>query len=148
MATYTQILYHLVFSTKYRRPVLILEKRDELFKYIWGILQNKQCFLYRINGVEDHLHIATHIHPTIALSSLIKEIKVSSSIWIKENKVFPDFTSWQVGYGGFTCSHRGMHRLIKYIKNQEIHHRKENSMAEIKRLLKEHGVKYDKKYLL
>lgn len=67
MSTYTQVLYQIVFSTKHRTPSLIEENRERLFKDIWGILNNKNCHLYRINGVEDHLHIATHIHPSVAL---------------------------------------------------------------------------------
>ena len=89
MSTYTQILYQLVFSTKYRERTMIKENRPELFKYIWGILKHNKCHLYRINGVEDHLHIVTHLHPTVALSSLIKDIKVSSSKHIKEHNLFP-----------------------------------------------------------
>ena len=79
MSTYTQILYQIVFSTKYRKKVLIKEHREKLYKYIWGILKNKKCVLYQINGVEDHLHIATHVHPTVDVSSLVKDIKTASS---------------------------------------------------------------------
>ena len=73
MSTYTQILYQIVFSTFNRDHTLVNPKRSELFKYIWGILRNKNCHLYRINGVADHVHIVTHIHPLIALSSLVKD---------------------------------------------------------------------------
>jgi REP element-mobilizing transposase RayT len=79
MSTYTQILYHVTFSTKQRKPTLKKENRSKLFKYIWGVLQNKNCHLYRINCVEDHLHIITHLHPTVALSDLIKDIKLSTT---------------------------------------------------------------------
>ena len=102
MGTYTQILYQIIFSTKYREPVMIKANRVELFKYITGILENKKCKLYQINGVEDHLHILTHIHPSVSLSDLVKDIKVASSIFIKEKKLFPGFIGWQVGYGAFT----------------------------------------------
>ena len=67
MSTYTQILYQIVFSTKYREPTLLKENREELFKYIWGILKNKNCHLYRVGGIEDHIHIVTHIHPMLSL---------------------------------------------------------------------------------
>ncbi len=89
MSTYSQIMYQIVFSTKRREPVLTKGKRPELFKYIWGILKNKKCHLYRINGVQDHLHIATHLHPTVALASLVKDIKVASSK-SKKGNCFPD----------------------------------------------------------
>jgi len=81
MGTYTQILYQIVFSTKDRKNTLYKKNRDKLFRYIQGILKNKKCVLYEINGIENHVHLATHIHPTIAVSSLVKDIKVSSSIW-------------------------------------------------------------------
>ena len=102
MSTYTQILYQIVFSTKHREPTLIKQNREELFRFIWGILEKKNCHLYRINGVEDHIHVLTHIHPTVSLSSLIKDIKVSSALHIKNQKLFHDFTAWQEGYGAFS----------------------------------------------
>ena len=75
MSTYTQIIYQIVFGTKFRENTLTKNNRENLFKYISGLLKNKKCHLYRINGVEDQLHIVTHLHPTIALSSLVKDIK-------------------------------------------------------------------------
>ena len=75
MSTYTQILYHITFATKHRRPSLKQDNRTRLFKFIWGLLNKKNCHLYRINGVEDHIHIITHLHPQIALCDLVKDIK-------------------------------------------------------------------------
>lgn len=147
MSTYTQILYHIVFSTKGRIPALSKPNREEMFKYITGILQNKKCHLYAINGVEDHIHIATHIHPTIAPSDLVKDIKLASTELIKLKKLFPNFIGWQEGYGGFTCSYNQKDWLIDYVKNQEVHHHKENFIDEYKRLLEEFGVEFDVKYL-
>ena len=147
MSTYTQILYQIVFSTKKRERALIKDNRKELFSYIWGILQKKKCHLYRINGVEDHLHIVTHLHPTIALSDLVKDIKVASSAYIKEKVLFPDFNAWQEGYGAFTYSIKDKDRLIEYVKNQEEHHKTVTYQEELIALLNEHGVKFDPKYL-
>ena len=76
MSTYTQILYQVVYSTKYRTKALNKENRNKLFKYIAAILRNKNCHVYQINGVEDHIHIITHLHQSIALASLIKDIKI------------------------------------------------------------------------
>ena len=148
MSTYTQILYQIVFSTKEREPTLIEENQEKLYRYIWGVLKNKKCRLYRINGVEDHLHILTHIHPTVALSDLIKDIKLSSSDLIKEEALFPKFKGWQVGYGAFTYSFEAKDRLISYIKNQKEHHKKASFREEYIALLKEHGVEFEEKYLL
>jgi len=148
MSTYTQILYQIVFSTKYRERTLTKNNRDELFKYISGLLKNKKCHLYIINGVEDHIHIITHIHPTIALSSLVKDIKVASSLHIKEKNLFLDFISWQEGYGAFTYSIKEKDRLIEYVKNQEEHHKTKTFKDEFIELLNEHGIEFDEKYLL
>ena len=148
MSTYTQILYQIVFSTKYRESTLTKNKRDELFKYIWGLLKNKKCHLYRINGVEDHLHIVTHLHPTVSLSSLVKDIKVASSLYIKEQNLFENFTSWQEGYGAFTYTIKEKDRLIEYVKNQEAHHSIKTFKQEYIELLTEHGIEFDEKYLL
>jgi REP element-mobilizing transposase RayT len=126
---------------------MLKPNRDQLYKYIWGILQNKRCHLYRINGVEDHLHIVTHLHPSVALAGLIKDIKIASSLFIKEQSLFPDFVSWQEGYGAFTYSIKERERLINYVKNQEEHHKKSSFKEEFIALLNEHGVAFDEKYL-
>ena len=148
MSTFTQILYHIVFSTKNRDRTLTADQRHQLFEYVWGILKNKNCHLYRINGVEDHIHIATHLHPTIALALLVKDIKLASSAFIKDNNVFKNFTGWQEGYAAFTYSFKDKDKLIEYIKNQEEHHRKISYKEELITMLKEHGVEFEEKYLL
>ena len=148
MSTYTQILYQIVFSTKGRETTLSNPNRQELFKYISGILNNKNCHLYRINGVEDHLHIVTHLHPSVSLSSLLKDIKLASSEHIKKSGLFQNFRGWQDGYGAFTYSIKEKDRLIEYVKNQEEHHKTKTFKEEYIELLKEHGIVFDEKYLL
>lgn len=148
MGTYTQIIYQLVFSTKNRAHTLTDEKRNELFSYISGILKNKKCHLYQIGGVTDHIHIITHIHPSVALSDLIKDIKLASSAFIKTQKLFPEFNGWQDGYGAFTYSIEAKEKLITYVKNQEDHHHKKSFFEEYKELLQEHKIEFDEKYLL
>ncbi len=148
MATYTQILYQIVFSTKNREKALIKNHREKLFRYIWGILKNKKCILYQINGVDDHLHIATHVHPTVAVASLVKDIKVSSSDWIKGQGLFPKFKAWQVGYGAFTYSVNEKKALVNYIKKQEEHHKTISFREEYIELLQEHNIEFNEKYLL
>ncbi len=147
MSSYTQSVYQLVFSTKYREKTLIKSDREELFRYIWGILKSKKCHLYRIGGIEDHIHILTHIHPSIAVASLVKDIKLASSDYIKEQNLFPHFGGWQIGYGSFTYSYSDKDHLIEYVKNQEKHHHVHSFKEELIELLKEHGVEFDEKYL-
>jgi REP element-mobilizing transposase RayT len=148
MSTYTQILYQLVFSTYKREKTLTSENRKELFQYIWGILKNKQCHLYRLNGVEDHIHIITHIHPTLAPANLVKDIKIASSAMINEKNLFTNFNGWQDGYGAFTYSVKEKERLTEYVKNQEEHHKTLTFKEEYIALLKEHEIEFDEKYLL
>jgi putative transposase len=148
MSTYTQILYQIVFGTKNREMVLSKNRRDDLYKYISGVLENKKCHLYRIGGVEDHIHIITHLHPGISLSDLVKNIKLSSSEYIKSNKLFSDFNGWQEGYGAFTYSIKQKDVLIEYVKNQEEHHRIKTFKEEYLELLHENGIEYNEKYLL
>lgn len=148
MSTYTQILYQIIFSTKNRERVLDGNNRELLFKYIWGVLKNNKCHLYRINGIEDHIHIVMHLHPSVALSSLIKDIKSSSNVYIKENKLFENFKGWQDGYGAFTYSSDSKNKLIDYVKNQEQHHKTTTFREEYLELLKEHKIEFDERYLL
>ena len=103
--------------------------------------------LYRINGVEDHVHIFTSLHPTVCLAELIKDLKVASNEWIKEQKAFPGFTNWQDSYGAFTHSNNDKDRIIEYIKNQQEHHKQESFTDEFRRLLVEAGIEFDEKYL-
>jgi REP element-mobilizing transposase RayT len=121
MSTHTAISYHIVFSTKNLAPVLRRERREDLFRYIWGIIKNRHAHLYRVNGVEDHLHILSSPHPTVSLADFVKDIKTGSALWIKENSVFSRFSHWQEGYAAFTCSRRDVDGLIEYIKGQEEH---------------------------
>jgi REP element-mobilizing transposase RayT len=148
MATHTQLLYHFVFSTKHREPTIVPYQKKRLFTYIHQLLTNKNCHLYRINGVEDHLHILTHVHPAIAISSLIKDIKLAADDFIKKEDLFPKFKGWQDGYGAFSESIKAKDRLISYVKNQEEHHRNLSFLEEYKILLKEHEIQFDEKYLL
>jgi len=140
MSTYTQILYQIVFGTRKHQPTLLKEHRKDLFKYIYGILKNKNCHLSQINGVENHIHIVTHLHPATSLASLIKDIKLAGSDYIKENRLFPQFDGWQDGYGAFTCHIDQKDPLIEYVKHQEEHHRTVTFREELIELFNEHGI--------
>ncbi len=145
---YRQIFYQIVFGTKHRKPTINKESETELYKYIYGIIKNKKCKLYRINGIDDHIHIMSDLHPTICLSDYVKDIKVASSIWMKESGKFPLFEGWQDKYGAFTCSIREKDMIINYIKNQKEHHKTESFYDEFRRLLIENEIEFDEKYLL
>lgn len=147
MGTFRQIYYQIIFGTKHREPTINEKNEPELYKYIWGILKNKNCKLYRINGIQNHIHIFCDLHPSISLSNLVKDIKISTNLWMKQSGLFPEFTEWQEGYGAFTYSIREKEMIINYIKNQKEHHKNETFEEEYKRILKEEGIEFDEKYL-
>jgi len=147
MSTYTQIIYHIVFSTKNREPVLCGTKRPDLFRYVCGILKSKKCHVFRINGVSDHLHILCSLHPTVCLANLIKDIKLGVSQWNKDTQAFPNFTYWQNGYGAFTLSIAEKDAAIEYIKAQEEHHSQKPFLDELRDMLRQAGIEFEGKYL-
>ena len=144
---YTQIIYQVVFATKYRRKVLTKPNRDNLIGYFYGLFKKKKCFVHAINGVSDHFHFVFALHPTVALSDLVKDLKLSSHYRIKDAEWFPEFDRWCTGYAAFTYSKEALPNLIRYVANQERHHGEETSLEELRRLLDDHGVAYDEAYL-
>ena len=113
-----------------------------------GSSEKQEMSFISIGGVEDHLHIVTHLHPAVALADLVKDIKLSSADHIKTKNLFQNFNGWQEGYGAFTYSIDAKENLISYVKNQEEHHRKKTYIEEFKALLQEHQIEFDEKYLL
>ncbi len=146
MSSYRQILYHLIFRTKDSRKTLAQIHSRELYAYILGFIKNNNGFLYRINGIEDHLHILCDLHPSIALANYMRDLKTSSSIWLKQSGKFPEFEGWADGYAALTYSWKNKDMIVNYIKNQQEHHKKESFGEELRRLLQEHGIEFDEKY--
>lgn len=123
------------------------EFHTELYKYIWGIIKNRKCVLYQINGTENHIHILSDLHPTVALSNYIKEIKVASNKWMKESGNFPNFKSWAEGSCSLTYSLKDKDTILRYIKNQKEHHKRISFEDEYRSLLEEHGIEWDERYI-
>lgn len=146
MSSYRQILYHLIFRTKDGKRTLNQTHNNELFAYILGIIKNKNCVLYRINGIEDHIHLLSDLHPGLALANYVKDIKVASSIWLKQHRDFYNFSGWADGYGALTYAWHDKDRIVDYIRNQQEHHRQESFNAEYRRLLEEQGIKIDERF--
>ena len=145
--TYTQLLFHVVFSTKGRQRTLPDGHRELLYRYIWGIHKNLNCHLYRIGAIDDHVHVLTAMPTTLALADYVKEVKAGSSRWLKEQEEFRRFEGWQDGYGAFTATFAEKDSLIEYIKGQAERHRTQSLLDEYRRLLRENGVPYDERYL-
>lgn len=148
MSSYKQIIYHIVFGTFKRERTLNEAHCEDLYRYIWGIVKKKDCHLYRINGVEDHIHILSDLHPTLALADYVKDIKMGCTNYMKVNSLFPQFNGWADGYAAFTHSFSDKDDVINYIKNQKEHHKQETYREECMRLFKEHGIEFDEKYLI
>jgi REP element-mobilizing transposase RayT len=146
MSSYRQILYHLVFRTKDNRKSPVPAHSRELYAYMMGIIRNKNCFLYQINGMEDHLHILSDLHPTMALADYMRDIKTASSVWLKQSGKFSEFKGWADGYAALTYGWKDKEMIVNYIKNQQHHHKKESFEDELKRLLLEQGIEVNEKY--
>ena len=146
--SYTQVYYHIVFSTRGRLQILHKDRRNDLFGYLWGILKNKRSHLYQLGGAEDHVHMLTSIHSTVCLADLVRDLKASSTSWIRRERFFERFPGWQSEYAALTKSHSHRDGVVAYIRNQEVHHRRESFVDELKRLFGEEGIDFDERYLL
>ena len=145
--SYTCLYYHIVFSTKERRPVLSPDLLVRTCQYIGGIARNLRCHVMLGNGVADHINLAASIHPSVALAEFVKTIKSNSTGWIHETFAENADFGWQDGYSGFTVSKSGLPQVIAYIENQQTHHKRISFQDELVRLRKRHGVDYDERFL-
>ncbi|MDT3695309.1 MAG: IS200/IS605 family transposase [Ignavibacterium sp.] len=146
--TYTQIYLHLVFAVQNRISLIQASWKNELFKYITGIVRNNDHKLIAINGMPDHLHIAIGYKPHQLIPDLLQDIKGNSSKWINEQKLVNGHFNWQSGYGAFSFSNSQIDSVVKYINNQEIHHRRKTFREEYIDMLKKYEVSYNEKYVL
>lgn len=146
--TYTKIHIHIIIVVKYRIGLIAEEWKQELYKYIAGIIQKQRHKLIIINGVSDHLHILIGYRPHQSLAELIQDIKSSSSKWINEKKFLKNKFSWQLGYAAFSYSQIHLEKVIRYIKNQEKHHIRKSFSEEYLEFLNAFKVEYDEKYVL
>ena len=145
--TYTQIYVHIVFSVQGFENLIKEQFRDELEKYICGIISNKNSKPLSIYCNPDHVHIFLGLNPLISISELCRDIKANSSKWINNKNMVTGKFNWQAGYGAFTYSKSQIANVCKYILNQPEHHKKVTFKDEYIKLLKEFEIKYDEKYL-
>ena len=145
--TYTQIHIQAVFAVQNRDYIIHRSWRDELYKYITGIVQNNKHKMLAINGMPDHVHILFGFRPSQSLSDLMQDIKGSSSRWINEKRFIKGKFSWQEGYGAFSYSKSALPNVIQYIRNQEEHHKERNFIQEYEALLEEFEIDYDQRFV-
>jgi len=145
--TYTVLLYHIIFSTKNRQPILTDEARGLLFPYMSGIVTNLGGNALIINGVSDHVHILCRLRSKPDVAEAVQSIKGSSSVWFNKGSGLHQL-HWQEGYGAFTVSYSQRDRVFRYIQNQEAHHQKQTFAEEYEGLLTKHDVEYDRRFFL
>lgn len=145
--TFTQIYIHIIFAVWGRHNLLRKEHKEELHKYITGIIRNKDQKLYAINSMADHVHIFVSIRPNISVSDLVRDIKNNSSKFINTKKWVRGKFHWQEGYGAFSYGHSQIDAVVKYIQNQEKHHAKRTFKDEYLGLLKKFNIDYDERYV-
>lgn len=145
--TFTQIYIHIIFAVKNRNALIKSEWEEKLYRYITGIVTNKNQKMMQINGMPDHIHFLAGMKPDCCISDLVREIKKSTVDYIKENKFTKFDFSWQSGFGAFSVSHSQIDKVIKYIINQKEHHRKKSFKEEYFEFLKKYNVEYDERYV-
>lgn len=150
--TYTQLHIQLVFAVKYRAALIQKDWKERLHQYITSIIQKKEGKehphkMLQINSMPDHIHILIGLRPYQSISSLAQNVKTESTIWVNENKLCKMPFAWQLGFGGFSYSKSHVDRVIRYIQNQEAHHKKETFLDEYRKLLIAFEIDYDEQYI-
>jgi REP element-mobilizing transposase RayT len=145
--TFSQIYVHIVFAVNGKTNLLEKEWRNEVFKYIAGIIKGKDQKPIIVNGVADHIHAFVGLKPSKAVSDLVRDIKNNSSNFINEKKLVRGKFSWQEGYGSFSYAQSQVGTVYNYILKQEVHHKKKTFREEYLEFLKKFEVEYDEKYL-
>ena len=145
--TYSQIYIHVVFAVKGRDNLISKKWKDELYKYITGIISNEGQKLLAINGMPDHVHILIGLKPTISLSNVVRDIKANSSKFINEKQWIAGKFEWQHGFGAFSYSHSQIPVIAKYIEDQEEHHEKKTFREEYLGFLKLYNIDYKDEFI-
>jgi putative transposase len=146
--TYSQIFYHVVFGVRNRQSLIIPRLKEPLYRYMTGVINNQKQKLFIVNGVADHVHLLLNCRPDMNLSHLVKEVKEHSTKFINNSGLVRGNFNWQGGFGAFSVSKREVGNVLRYIQNQEEHHKIKTFRDEYDILLKEHEVNFKEKYLL
>ncbi len=145
-STLTNLLYHLVFSTKGRLPLIGAEIQQPLHDYMGGIIRNQGGKTLEIGGMPDHVHCLARLPARKAVSDILRALKSDSSGWVNRKRPDDRF-AWQTGYGAFTVSQSQVEKVRRYIRTQAEHHREKSFKEEFRALLEKHGVEYNEEYL-
>ena len=146
-STLTNLVYHVVFSTKKRQKLITQDVSQQLYPYIGGIIRAEKGKLFKIGGISDHIHLLARFHPSISVSDMLRRIKGNSSKWLNEKQLIAAKFGWQTGYAAFSVSESACEAVAKYIENQLQHHKKMSFKEEYLLILKKHQVEYNEKYI-
>jgi REP element-mobilizing transposase RayT len=146
-STHSNLLYHLVFSTKNRLPLITPNLQEELYRYLGGIIRGEGGILLEIGGINDYVHLLAKFNPSRSVSDMLGDLKANSSRWVNDKKMKLRKFGWQEGFGAFSVSESQVPAVTKYIQSQEKHHRKQTFQAEYIELLNKHNIGYDERYL-
>ncbi len=145
--TYFKLHIQFVFAVRFRAALIQKSWKDDLHKYMTGIIQNNDHKMLQLNSMPDHIHFLIGMRPHQSIAALIQNVKTESSKWIKSQNFCRAKFAWQNGYAAFSYSKSHVNNVIRYIQNQEIHHQKIGFLDEYKRMLKLFDVEYEEKYL-
>lgn len=145
--TYTQLHIHCVFAVKFRAALIGKSWKEELHKYMTAVIQKNDHKMLQINSMPDHIHFLVGYRPQFSLSSMVQNVKTESSKWIKSKRLCNFPFEWQDGFGAFSYSKSHVQNVIRYIQNQEAHHKKETFLNEYRRMLKLFEIEYDERYI-
>ncbi len=145
--SYTNLLYHIVFSTKDRRPLITPDYEVRLYDYLGGTIRKMGGISLELNGTEDHIHLLAKLRPDCALSDVLRDLKANATGWMHD--VFPSLKhfSWQRGYGAFTVSQSNVQAVRRYIARQKEHHQRISFRDEFIQFLQENGIEYDERFI-
>ena len=146
-STHTNLLFHIVFSTKYRRNLITPDTKDRLYEYIGGIIRDQKGKTIEIGGMTDHIHVLARLSPTLAISDVLRFTKTNSSKWLNETFQRAEPFAWQRGFGAFSVSASNIDQIRSYIRNQEQHHKTMSFREEYRTLLIRHGITFDEQFL-
>lgn len=145
--TYTQIYIQIVFAVKGRQNLISKENREELHKFITGIVSNRKQKLFAVLAMPDHVHVLVSMSPNLSISELVRDIKAGSSKFINDKGWMNGKFNWQEGYGAFSYAKSNIDLVVKYILNQEEHHRNKSFKEEYLEFLSKFEIEYDPQYL-
>ena len=146
--TYTQLLYHVVFATRRREPLILPRFEERLHAYIGGIVRKEKGSLLAAGGMTEHIHLVLRLGPTRSISDVVRVVKSKSALWFNDLEDYSGKFFWQRGYSAFTVSKSQLDVVIRYVKNQKEHHSRRGYEQELRLLLTNHDVQFEERFLL